>query len=38
MKLLEAKLIPKPQVSGKANLTPEFDLFFTIVFSLPDNE
>lgn len=35
LKLREAKLVTKPQVSGKANLTQESELLFTIRCSLP---
>ena len=38
LKLLEAKLITKPQGSGKGSLTQESDLFFTILCSLPGKE
>ena len=38
LKHLEAKLITKPQVSGKANLIPKSNLFFFILCSLPGKE
>ena len=33
-----AKMMTKPQISGKANLTPGSDLFFTTFCSLPGKE